>query len=135
MKRRILLAAAAALCVGQTAWAEILDYSEGLVRDRLDAGETVFVDFSASWCGTCRAQARAIDALRAENGQYDQAVTFIKVDWDTWKSGTLATDLAIPRRSTLVVLQGDRELGRLVADTRRGAIKDLLDTAVAATGG
>jgi hypothetical protein len=40
--------------------------------------------------------------------------------------------LNIPRRSTLVVLKGDQELGRIVAGTRKGDIKALLDRALQA---
>lgn len=131
MKRRSFLIAVSAALLARPAFADgMVDYTDGLVMDRLDAGETVFVDFSASWCGTCRAQGRAIEALRAENPAYDAALTFIKVDWDTWKSGMLVAELSIPRRSTLVVLKGEAELGRIVADTRRDAIKGLMDTAL-----
>ena len=41
-------------------------------------------------------------------------------------------ELNIPRRSTLVVLKGDKELGRVVAETGRDKIKALMDTALAA---
>jgi hypothetical protein len=44
-----------------------LTYSPGLPEARLAAGETVLIDVSAPWCGTCRAQGRAIDDLRAMN--------------------------------------------------------------------
>ncbi len=40
--------------------------------------------------------------------------------------------MSIPRRSTLVVLQGDKELGRIVAQTGKAEIKALVDTALAA---
>ena len=64
------------------------------------------------------------------NPAYDTAITFIRVDWDEHGIGGLASSLAIPRRSTLVLLRGDEELGRLVADTRRDAIADLLNLAL-----
>ena len=44
----------------------------------------------------------------------------------------LTQRLNIPRRSTLVVLKGDAELGRIVAGTSEAQIKDLLDTALRA---
>lgn len=135
MLRRSFLASAAALVIlPEAAPAEILDYADGLVRERLAAGETVFVDFSATWCGTCRAQGRAIDALRAENPAYDDAITFVKVDWDSFKDGMLAAELGVTRRSTLIVLRGEDELGRIVADTSREAIKRLMDAGLPAAG-
>lgn len=137
MKRRDFLAIAAAVAVmlPGAASADPLDYSEGLVEQRLAKGETVFLDFKASWCSTCKAQERVINALKADNPAYEQAVTFINVDWDTYKSAPLTVMLNIPRRSTLVVLKGDEELGRIVAGTSKADIQALMDVALeAATG-
>lgn len=107
-------------------------YKPGLVEQELAAGKTVFLDFYTSWCTTCASQARTIEALKAENAAYTQAISFIDVDWDQYSNSDLAKRLAIPRRSTLVVLKGDEELGRIVAGTRRGDIKALMDTALTA---
>ncbi len=126
-------AAALALLAGPAAaQGKDLTYKPGLVKQQLDAGKTVLVDFYAPWCTTCRAQSRAIDALRAENPSYDENIVFVTVDWDTYKDGDLSRALQIPRRSTLVVLKGNQELGRVVAGTSRKQIKALLDTALAA---
>jgi len=131
MKRRTFIALGAALALTPlAAQAETLDYTPGLVKERLAAGETVFVDFKADWCTTCRAQERVIGALRGENAAYDEAITFINVDWDEYGRGDLANELNIPRRSTLVVMRGDAELGRVVARTSRGDIQALMDVAL-----
>lgn len=136
MLRRDFLALTAAVSVAMPvrARADALDYTPGLVDQRLAAGETLFLDFKASWCSTCAAQARAINALKAEVPAYARAITFIDVDWDAYKDDPLAATLNIPRRSTLVVLKGDAELGRIVAGTGRAEIKALMDTALAAAG-
>ncbi|MBT8457142.1 MAG: thioredoxin family protein [Silicimonas sp.] len=107
-------------------------YTPGLVERELAAGKTVFLDFYTSWCSTCASQERTINALKAEFPAYAEAVTFIAVDWDQHSRSDLAKRLAIPRRSTLVVLKGDQELGRIVAGTRREDIKALMDTALTA---
>ncbi len=76
-----------------------------------------------------------ITALKAENPAYEAAITFINVDWDSYMDDPLTRSLAIPRRSTLVVLKGDQELGRIVAGTGRDEIAALMDLALqAATG-
>jgi len=59
-------------------------------------------------------------------------VTFIDVDWDAYGDSDLAQRLNIPRRSTLVVLRGDQELGRIVAGTSRADIQALMDVALSA---
>lgn len=135
MNRRnvLILTAAALLAPALSARA-----AEAYDPERLDAlraaGMTVLLDFKADWCSTCRAQERVITALRRENPAYDRALTFVNVDWDRWKDGFLVAELAIPRRSTLVVLKGDAEIGRIVAGTGRAEIAALLDKGLAAAG-
>lgn len=114
-------------------WAKT--YEEGLVQAELAAGKTVFLDFKADWCGTCQAQERVITALLDENPAYAENVSIIIVDWDEDHSQMLIADMNIPRRSTLVAVKGDKELGRLVAQTGKAEIKALLDAALAAATG
>jgi len=131
MKRRnFLLAAACVVFAPLAASAASLDYAPGLVKQRLAAGETVFLTFKADWCSTCAAQERVLDRLKVANPSYAEKITFVDVDWDEYGRSSLAKELRIPRRSTLVLLNGDNELGRLVADTREDAIRNLLDTAL-----
>ncbi|WP_407491840.1 thioredoxin family protein [Pseudooceanicola sp. MF1-13] len=133
MKRRdFLTLTAAGLVLPTLAHAAPLDYKPGLVEEHLDAGETVFLDFKASWCSTCAAQERVLKKLKAANPSYENVITFIDVDWDTYGKSQFASTLKIPRRSTLVVLRGDAEIGRLVAETREAKIKELMDAALAA---
>ena len=108
--------------------AEFIDYTPGAVTAALEQGKTVLVDYSATWCSTCKRQERVINALRASDPSYDENLTFIKVDWDTYKSHEVTVFRDIPRRSTLIVLRGDEELGRVVAGTSESQIKALMDT-------
>ena len=134
MKRRDFMAlGAATLLTAGAAWAEPLGYTEGLAKAHLAKGEVVFLDFKADWCSTCAAQERAITALMAENPEYAEKITFINVDWDQFGRSDLVKELRIPRRSTLVALQGDAEIGRIVADTKKSTIKALMDQALAAS--
>ncbi|WP_417207398.1 thioredoxin family protein [Antarctobacter sp.] len=134
MDRRkfLTLTAGSALVLPLAAAAAPLGYTPGLVTSRLGMGETVFLDFKASWCSTCAAQDRVIKALKDKNAAYEQHITFIDVDWDAYGKSELARSLRIPRRSTLVVLKGEQELGRIVAQTSRASIKGLMDTALGA---
>jgi len=136
MKRRnfLILSASAALAP-LSAMGEPTHYLPGLVDQALADGKTVFLDFKASWCGTCKTQERVMEALKAENPAYEEAVTFFMVDWDAYRNAAITFDLNIPRRSTLVVLKGDQELGRIVAGTARDEIKALMDVALAAATG
>jgi thiol:disulfide interchange protein len=134
MNRRdfLLATVAVTLAMPLAAHAAAKDYTPDLLAAELAAGRTVFLDFKASWCTTCAAQERVINALMQENPAYKEAISFINVDWDQWGDSDLVKQLNIPRRSTLVVLKGDRELGRVVAETGKGKIKALMDLALAA---
>lgn len=130
-RRTFITAAAAAALLPATAYAFVgEDYKTGLVKKYLAEGKTVFLDFYTDWCSTCAAQGRTIDALIKANPKYEENITFVKVDWDKFSRSRLSKNLGIPRRSTLVVLRGDEELGRIVAGTSKKDIKALLDTAL-----
>lgn len=131
MKRRdFVLAAATTALLPTSVLAEPQEYIPGLVQIELAAGKTVFLDFTATWCSTCAAQSRVMDKLKAENPAYEAAISFVDVDWDTYSNANLTRVLKIPRRSTLVVLKGNAELGRIVAGTSRKQIKALMDLAL-----
>lgn len=128
-RRQFIAAAIATVLTPLSAFAaDFVDYTPGVIESALEDGKTVFVDYSATWCSTCKRQERVINALRAEDPAYDAAMTFVKVDWDTYKSHEVTIFRGIPRRSTLIVLRGEDELGRIVAGTASSQIKALMDT-------
>lgn len=134
MNRRFFLAASTATLVMPlpVLAAERVFYTPGLAETALEAGKVVFLDFWTNWCSTCAAQDRVIAELRRSNPGYDEMITFITVDWDKYADSDLARNLGIPRRSTLVALKGDTEIGRIVAGTAKVEIKALMDAAFAA---
>jgi len=136
MNRRAFLAASvAAVTLPGVALAGgvTLDFDKSdPIKKALAEGKTVFVDYAADWCSTCSRQERIIGALRSENPEYDENIVFVRVDWDDFGRAPVATSRNIPRRSTLIALKGDKELGRIVAGTAQGQIKALMDRALAA---
>lgn len=130
-RRTFLTATAAAAALPFAARAEMIPYAPGVIADALARGETVFVDYSADWCSTCKAQERVIAKLRAEVPAYDSAITFVRVDWDAYGKHAVTRSRNVPRRSTLLVLRGEAELGRVVAGTSEAQIKALMDLGLA----
>ena len=129
MNRRYFIAAAATLAVAPFAAhaASYVTYKPGVIENALAEGKTVFVDYSATWCSTCKRQERVIDGLRAADPKYDSAMVFVKVDWDDYGNHKVSKSRNIPRRSTLLVLRGKSELGRIVAGTAESDIQALMD--------
>lgn len=134
LTRRSLLLSVPALAIAAPAFASgsFTDYTPGLIEDLLKDGKTVFVDYHATWCSTCARQERVIESLLSTNPGYKQAMSFVRVDWDIYSAAAVTTSRKIPRRSTLLVLKGDAELGRIVAGTSEADIKALLDTGMKA---
>lgn len=130
MDRRTFLASSAALALVPAvtrAATDFVDYTPGMIKAALDEGQTIFVDYAADWCSTCARQERVINALRAQNPAYDAAMKFVRVDWDDFRNHEVTRTRSVPRRSTLIVLRGDEEPGRIIAGTSESQIKTLMD--------
>ncbi|MFT5174959.1 MAG: thioredoxin 1 [Gammaproteobacteria bacterium] len=68
-------------------------------------------------------------ALLNSKSQYKN-VTIMRVDWDTNRDGDIVKELKIPRRSTLVMFNKGKEVGRVVAQTSTAAIEALFKAAM-----
>ncbi len=129
MNRRdfIAISAAVSLVPAMTMAGDTVIYSGSEIETALKAGKTVFVRYGTEWCSTCAAQERRIGSLRSENPAYDQNIVFVYVDYDEFGNKPVTTDRGVPRRSTLLLLKGDKELARNVAGTSGKQIKMMLD--------
>lgn len=90
------------------------------------AGKSIFVDFKADWCSTCKAQEKVITAILTDDPTLADRITFAMIDWDLYGDHAFTKGLKIPRRSTLVKFNGTQEVGRLVAQTDRTQIEALI---------
>jgi len=129
------IAAAAVVAIGSLAIVApasaltATDYTPAALAEAKASGKPFLIDFFATWCTTCKAQERVIDALIEENPAYGE-IPIIRVDWDEHERGDLVRNMGIPRRSTLVIMAGETELGRIVAGTGHDEIAELLDLAL-----
>ena len=105
---------------------EFPTYSAEVFEDAQSDGAAIIVDVHASWCSTCRAQRRALEALIEDPRFAD--IVFLEIDYDTQKD--FMRDLGASQRSTLIAFRGPNEIARLVGDTRRGPIEVLLEAVI-----
>lgn len=85
----------------------------------LAAKGTVLVDFTATWCGPCKAQASILDKV-AENGDF----TVAKVDVDDCPE--LAARFAVRGMPTLLVFEQGKEIGRRLGLASEAAVLSLV---------
>ena len=96
--------------------------------EELKADGTPFlVVFYAPWCSTCRRQEQILTSLRKE-AEFSK-VRELGVNWD--EGVEHRAPFSISRRSTIVAFRGPTEVGRIVASTKEGEIRELLKRAVA----
>lgn len=129
-RRSFLTLAAGALLMPLAARADWTPYAPGVLQPAMDRGDRIILNFYATWCGTCARQQRVMNDLRAQNPAYDRALTLIQVDWDTYSESALVAAFEVPRRSTIIALKGNQELGRTVAGTSVATIQALFDAAL-----
>ena len=107
-----------------------VNYKPGTVKAAIAKGETTLLFFKSTYWGTCARQDRVLRKLRESYPKYNKSITFVLIDWDTFKQHDVTTSRNIPRRSTMVLIKGGKEAKRLVAETSEQKIKALLDSAV-----
>jgi len=120
--------ATVSLTAPQIAEARTVNFTQASYKRLVASGKPFMLGVHASWCSTCARQKRVINALKATGSPY-KGMTVIEMDWDKYRGSALAKSLKIPRRSTLIMYNGGREVGRLVAGTGKRQIKGLIDKA------
>ena len=72
-----------------------------------------------------------MSALQKDNADYAE-VTVIRVSWGKFRKKPITKELAIRRRSTLVMFNSNgEEVGRLIAQTKKKVIEELFKAALA----
>jgi thioredoxin 1 len=101
-------------------------YSDAAFAEAQKAGKSIFIDISATWCPTCKAQAPIIKSLLGQ-AKFKDIVTF-KVDFDA--QADVVRALGAQQQSTLIAFKGAKETGRSVGDTSPNSIEALLASAI-----
>ena len=93
-------------------------------QKKLKDGVTL-VDFSASWCGPCKAQEPIIKDLTKK---YQKHASIIEIDID--KHRELATKYMVQSIPTLVIFKNGQEIKRFVGLQSKATISKSLDEAL-----
>jgi thioredoxin 1 len=109
-----------------TAGAAEAPFDEAVFHKLLSSDQPVALDFSASWCPTCRAQA---PLLRSITGETEfKALTLLVADYD--KEMALRKTYNVSMQSTLIVFRSGKEVARSTGDTSLAGLTRLLATAL-----
>lgn len=126
MKLTHLIASTLLLAAASFAHAlEVKPYSAAALAEAQKADKPVALHFRADWCPTCRAQDKVLESLKAEPGL---DLTVLAVDYDNEKD--LKKQFNIRTQSTLVLLHGQKEVGRSLNDTTAAGLRTALKSAL-----
>lgn len=123
--RRLLLTALLAAAPWAAQALELTAYSDAALAASQKAGKPVALHFHADWCSTCRAQQKALNALRSEPGL---DMTVLVANFDNEKA--LKQQLGVRSQSTLIVFRGSEEKARLAGETSAERLRAALKTAL-----
>jgi len=82
----------------------------------------VLINFTAAWCGPCRAMKPVLSAL---SGEYAGRVEFTAIDVD--HDPITAQQFDVRSMPTYVILRDGREVGRIVGSRPRAFVAGVLD--------
>ena len=126
ISRRTLIAAAVVAAAALPALAASMKFTPEDLAAAQKTGKPVLVEVTAPWCPTCKAQ----KAVMAELDKQDRFKSFVKLEVDFDSQKDALRFLKATSQSTMIVYKGDKEMGRLVGDTKKEAIEALLAKAL-----
>ena len=91
----------------------------------LEAETPVLVDFTATWCGPCKALAPKLDALA---GEYEGRARVVKVDIDQSRKTVMSYNVrSVP---TLLLFKNGQVTGQLIGNVGKDKLASLVDDAL-----
>lgn len=106
-----------------TLWgADWRSFDNSAFKKAQDSGQTVVIDFHATWCPTCAKQKPVLAKLIRES-EFKNVAAFV-ADYDS--SSDLKKQMKIASQSTIVVFKGNREIARSTGVTNEDDLRSLL---------
>jgi thioredoxin 1 len=122
-KRHLLVTLAALMAGAMTLWgADWRTFDNSAFKKAQESGQTVVIDFHATWCPTCAKQKPVLAKLIGES-EFKNVAAFV-ADYDS--SSELKRQMKITSQSTVVVFKGNREIARSTGVTNEDELRSLL---------
>ena len=99
-----------------------MENSAGL-KEAVDTGKLVLVDFWAAWCAPCRMMNPVIEKLKND---YEGKAVIVKVDADS--EPELTEQYGVQALPSFVLLRNGKEVHRTVGATSEAKLKEVVDT-------
>ena len=91
----------------------------------LESQTPVLVDFTATWCGPCKALAPKLDAIA---GEYEGRARVVKVDIDQSRKTAMSYNVrSVP---TLLLFKNGQVTGQLIGNVGKDKLASLVDDAL-----
>jgi thioredoxin 1 len=105
----------------------VTELTDADFKSTLDAAQTpILVDFSASWCGPCKALAPTIDKVA---GEYEGKMSVYKVDIDNAQE--TAASFGIMSVPTCIFFRDGKEVDRFMGNADLRTVKSHVDRVLA----
>ena len=105
----------------------VTELTDADFKSTLDAAQTpILVDFSASWCGPCKALAPTIDRVA---GDYDGKIAVYKIDIDNAPES--AASFGIMSVPTCIFFRDGKEVDRFMGNLDLRTVKGHVDRVIA----
>ena len=105
----------------------VTELTDADFKSTLDSAQTpILVDFSASWCGPCKALAPTIDKVA---GDYDGKIAVYKVDIDNAPDS--AASFGIMSVPTCIFFRDGKEVDRFMGNLDLRTVKGHVDRVIA----
>ncbi|UQZ32779.1 thiol reductase thioredoxin [Paenibacillus sp. PK3_47] len=93
-----------------------------VLREELQNGRTVLVDYGAPWCPPCRILLPILEEL---DGEYGETVSMLKVNCDELPE--LAAEAGVMSMPTVIVYSGGQSVEKLVGLRPKSAYQGVLN--------